>query len=99
MNARNCWEYKNCGREPGGLKTRELGVCPAAIERKVNGINKGKNGGRACWVVTGTLCGGRVQGSFATKLGNCMECDFYKLVATEQGKDYSKAKEILTILN
>jgi hypothetical protein len=26
----NCWEVKKCGREPGGVKVKELGVCPAS---------------------------------------------------------------------
>lgn len=34
--------------------------------------------GHHCARVAGTLCGGKVQGAFATKLVNCMECDFYK---------------------
>jgi hypothetical protein len=25
----NCWEFKNCGREIGGIKVKEMGVCPA----------------------------------------------------------------------
>ena len=25
----NCWEYMKCGREKGGEKADELGVCPA----------------------------------------------------------------------
>jgi len=24
----NCWEFKKCGREPGGEKASELGICP-----------------------------------------------------------------------
>lgn len=63
----NCWEFKKCGREAGGAKAVELGVCPAY-----------PNHGNHCARVTGTLCGGKVQGSFALKLKNCMECDFYK---------------------
>lgn len=34
--------------------------------------------GAECWRVAGTMCGGKVQGTFAQKLANCMECDFYK---------------------
>jgi hypothetical protein len=34
--------------------------------------------GTHCAMVAGTLCGGKVQGSFALKLVNCMECDFWK---------------------
>ncbi|MGO8782449.1 MAG: hypothetical protein ACLPRH_12610 [Syntrophobacteraceae bacterium] len=33
--------------------------------------------------MAGTLCGGKVQGSFAMKLANCMKCEFY------QGPDYN----------
>lgn len=62
-------------------------------------MNDGVNGGRVCWVVTGTFCGGKVQGTFAMKLVNCIECEFYKLVAQEEGADYAKAKNILARLS
>ena len=62
MTKLNCREVKKCGREPGGSKTAELGICPAAITINYNGIHEGKNGGRSCWVIAGTLCGGQVQG-------------------------------------
>ncbi len=94
----NCWEYKNCGRQPGGSKVAELGVCPAAIEPRVHGINHGKNGGRSCWAVTGTLCGGAVQGTFASKLSNCLQCEFYQLVGKEEGANHQSAKDILAKL-
>jgi hypothetical protein len=91
----NCWEHKKCGREPNGIKVKELGICPAAINIKANGINCGINGGRACWAITGTLCGGKVQGSFAEKLGNCMNCEFYKIVQNEEGAAWIKSSEIV----
>jgi hypothetical protein len=28
----NCWEYMKCGREPGGEKVAELGICRAAAD-------------------------------------------------------------------
>ena len=82
----NCWDFKKCGRQPGGCRVSELGVCTASTDAKANGLNGGRNGGRICWALTGTLCGGKVQGTFAAKLSNCMECEFYRLVQTEQGK-------------
>jgi len=82
----NCWEFKKCGRELGGSKSDDLGVCPAATDTNVNGINTGKNGGRCCWVVAGTLCGGAVQGVFAEKLANCVTCEFYKKVLNEESE-------------
>jgi hypothetical protein len=94
----NCWEYKKCGREQGGAKVPELGVCSAAVETGTNRTNSGKNGGRACWVISGTLCGGKVQGTFAAKLSNCLECEFYKLVCQEEGSNLEKARDILTKL-
>ena len=94
----NCWEYKKCGRETNGVKTKELGVCPAAIEARVDGTNSGKNGGRACWALAGTLCGGKVQGEFASKLVNCMSCDFYQLVGKEEGANHESSKSIIAKL-
>lgn len=91
----NCWEFKKCGREPGGAKVEELGICIATTELRANGINEGKNAGRACWAVAGTLCEGIIQGTFAMKLGNCMKCDFYKLIVKEEGSSLLQAKDIL----
>ena len=80
----NCWEYKQCGREPGGAHIQDLGICPAAVEKKLDGVHQGKNAGRSCWVVAGTLCKGMVQGTFAQKYKNCEICDFYKQVREEE---------------
>lgn len=81
---KNCWEYKKCQREKGGLKANELGVCPASEDDQSDLVNSGINGGRYCWKIAGTLCGGKVQGSFASKLLNCAQCDFFKLVKSEE---------------
>lgn len=83
-NKLNCWEVKGCERQPGGMKTAELGICPAAIEKKLDGLNAGKNAGRSCWLVAGTMCGGKVQGTFAQKYGNCEKCEFFKSVREEE---------------
>ena len=94
----NCWQFKKCGREPGGAKVAELGICPASTESSINGINSGKNGGRACWAIAGTLCGGQVQGSFAQKTVNCIKCEFYKLVVKEEGPNHESARNILAMM-
>ena len=90
----NCWEFKKCGREPGGAKVASLGVCPAAASADAAGMNGGRNGGRICWALTGTLCGGKVQGTFAQKLTNCMACEFYQLVRAEEGNSFKSAKDL-----
>ena len=99
MTKLNCWEHKNCGRIDGGANADELGVCPVYTEAKANGINSGKNAGRACWCVAGSLCGGKVQGTYAEKSLNCMSCDFYQIVKDEEDDDYMTSKAILNKLN
>ena len=98
MASLNCWEFKHCGRQPGGAKVGALGVCPAATNTRVNRVNGGHNGGRACWAVAGTLCGGRVQGTFAAKLPSCVQCEFYRLVEIEEGHRFESATDILVLL-
>lgn len=80
----NCWEHKKCGRQPGGHKVQEMGVCPAATNTELNGAHGGTNAGRACWVVAGSLCGGKIQGTYAKKLLNCWRCDFMNAVKREE---------------
>ncbi len=63
----NCWQFKECGRGVNGANVGELGVCPAFPDA-----------GKECARIAGTLCGGKVQGTFAMKLANCMDCGFYK---------------------
>ena len=99
MGRKNCWEYFECGRQPGGEKVGELGVCPAAKEGNLHGLNEGINGGRSCWAIAGTLCKGQTQGSYAQKLGDCLGCEFYASVRQDQGGALITTKDILKKLN
>ena len=92
MLKQNCWEVKNCDREPNGIKVALLGECPAAIDVSSNGLNSGKNGGRLCWAITGTMCGGKVQGTFAEKKLTCLSCDFFRQVKTEENSKFRQLK-------
>jgi len=80
---KNCWEVKRCGREPGGAKTGEFGVCPVTTYRDLDGTHGGKNAGRACWAIAGSLCGGKIQGTYAQKLNSCWRCEFMNSVKRE----------------
>ncbi len=80
----NCWDYKKCGRYPGGERTHDLGVCPVTVHDDLTGVHDGKKAGRACWVVAGSLCGGKIQGAYAQKLNNCWRCDFMNRVKQEE---------------
>ncbi len=84
----NCWEFKSCGREPGGSRVAELGTCPAATDAANEGVNRGRMSGRVCWAVAGTLCGGEVQGSSAKKRASCFACDFFEQVRLEEGDGF-----------
>ncbi len=79
----NCWEYSKCGREPDGKKVDELGVCPAAVDASFDSINSGENGGRVCWAIAGTFCEGKIQGAFTDKRDSCVNCEFFKMVNSE----------------
>ena len=66
MNNIRCWEYMKCGREPGGEKIAEYGHCPAALSPDNN-----------CWFVAGTMCSGKIEGTYAQKIDTCIICDYY----------------------
>jgi two-component system NtrC family sensor kinase len=63
-----CWEYMKCGRDVNSEVK-----CPAY-----------PNFGRVCWVVAGTFCEGKVQGTFAQKYEDCRKCDFYRRVVKRE---------------
>ncbi len=85
MSKKNCWEYKLCGREEGGINSEELGVCPASSSKDFEGRNSGENGGRYCWRLAGTFCGGKIQGTMARKIMNCIECEVLQKIKEEEG--------------
>jgi len=92
----NCWEFKKCGRQPGGANAHHLGVCPASVEESLDGVHDGTNAGRACWVVAGTLCGGTVQGTFGAKYRSCEQCDFYQRTRKEENTKFQFSAVLLS---
>ena len=76
----NCWEFKDCGRELGGRNSVLLGVCPAALDERADGIHGGKNGGRCCWVVASAYISEGTFGCLTEDFDKCRECDFYRMV-------------------
>jgi hypothetical protein len=63
----------------------EFGLCPATTDTSVDGINGGKNGGRICWTVVGTFCGGEVQSLASKKKLTCLSCEFFSRTIEEEG--------------
>ncbi len=84
----NCWEFLKCGRELGGEKVADLGVCPASTDTSADGLNGGKNGGRICWAISGTFCGKKIQGFYAKRQLSCRSCKFFKKVKEEEGLEH-----------
>ncbi|HBS88369.1 MAG: hypothetical protein A2W91_17370 [Bacteroidetes bacterium GWF2_38_335] len=85
---KNCWEIKNCGRQPGGKNADKYGICPATVNNEFDGVNGGTNGGRFCWVVAGTYCNGAVQGTYAMKLMDCINCEVLKKIHFEESREF-----------
>jgi len=95
MRPKNCWEFKECGREPGGKNAQDLGPCPAATNTRMDKVHHGINAGRVCWIVAGTMCGGESSGTYANKLKDCRECDFYLKVKEEEGEEFLITMELI----
>ena len=66
-----CWEYMECCRDVNNEVK-----CPAY-----------PHFGQVCWAVAGTLCAGKVQGTFAQKIDDCRNCRFYKRVKLSKERD------------
>ncbi len=89
----DCWEAMRCGREPGGARVGELGICPAATETRLDGINHGVNGGRSCWGVPATGCAEILFGG--GKFTQCLQCPFFQRVESEEGRYFQVRGPIL----
>jgi hypothetical protein len=79
MKKQNCWDFKKCGRGPTGKND-----CSSTKDSTLNGIHGGINAGRACWAQAGTNGPGAATGTFAMQLKDCLRCDFFRLVLTEE---------------
>lgn len=64
----NGFETKRCWEIKGCQKE----TCPAYTNKDFR-----------CWLMVGTLCGGKVQGEFAKKYETCFECEVFKNISEE----------------
>ncbi len=95
---KNCWEYYKCGKLAESNHGKEFGGCPAYREIQLNGIHGGKNGGRVCWIISGTKCGGRIKRTFIPKSMVCKFCDFKKIVIHEERHNFIVSDEFMKML-
>jgi hypothetical protein len=86
----NCWQFMGCGLQMKGnlLTFRKPYVCPVLSEKKFDGIHGGKNAGRACWMISHTICNGTRQDSLELKYKTCTICDFYRLVMEDEENNF-----------
>lgn len=92
----DCWEFMECGRGPGSVRESRTTQCPASRDSRLHGTHGGRNAGRACWVVAGTMCGDTAAGTFASKFRNCRQCPFYALVKSEERPDFKLSAILLS---
>jgi len=59
-----CWEYMGCNQDINHEES-----CPAY-----------PNFGKICWAVAGTLCAGKIHGTYAQKIHDCHNCGYYRMV-------------------
>ncbi len=88
---KNCWEFKKCGLDAWNMKGSS---CPVLNEARLHGTHEGTNAGRACWVVQGTQCNGKVQGTFAQKYMTCSRCDFYQEVQKQESQKFEPTSKL-----
>ncbi|MDH4319586.1 MAG: hypothetical protein OEV64_14455 [Desulfobulbaceae bacterium] len=81
---KNCWEICCCERQENGEKVAELGECIASREFM----------GHSCWVLTGTLGCGRVQGTAEEKEAVCSNCEVYMLYHRGVGTERRRVSEL-----
>lgn len=89
MEKLNCWNFKNCGRYPGGPNSKEFGTCPVTTLEAADGFLGGRAAGRACAFVTGTFCDGSIQGTHLDKKKDCEKCSYYKALKQQFGRKMS----------
>ncbi len=79
----NCWQIMECGREADGAQVATHGECHAFTQQM----------GHSCWIVAGTLCCDKVQGTFAQKEPSCVLCQVYQRYGRAMGDDAASVLE------
>jgi hypothetical protein len=98
QNKINCWDFHKCGRDIENKRVDGSSICPALLETGLNGIHGGKNGGRVCWIIPGTLCGGWTQRKLVPKYVLCRLCNFKKTVFKDERPDSILSDRFLNML-
>ncbi|MBF0417130.1 MAG: hypothetical protein HQL86_02650 [Magnetococcales bacterium] len=94
----NCWEFFNCGRSRHA-PNQDGSYCPVSLIAAYDGINGGRDAGRACWNIEGTFCSvsscgdpNDKLGTFQYKKSHCQKCVFKAQVQQEEGDAFLEKK-------
>jgi len=79
----NCWEFNNCGMEPGGIFAEIYGACPVPQMMKYDGVNGGRGAGRTCWMVMNSGTNSELPVCRNNRL-TCHHCTFFQRVQSEE---------------
>jgi len=79
----NCWEFRNCGLESGGVLSRVYGECTVPKVMKNDGVNGGVGAGRTCWSVVNS-CNSGCRPAGRKRRKSCLECEFHLRVISEE---------------
>ena len=83
MKKCNCWEFNECKMGQGG--TAGSGMCPVAADTYADGLNKGVNGGRICWMIVESLYRNKIKCCALKQNLSCFQCEFRHKVINEEG--------------
>jgi len=79
----NCWEFMNCGMEPGGLFSKAKGPCLIPQMMRYDGANGGRGAGRICWEIVRDKSGAQ-NALCPHQRQSCLNCKFYLRVHSEE---------------
>ena len=91
----NCWEFNNCGMEPGGIFAKKYGPCPVPKMMKYDGINGGRGAGRACWSIMSSSRDSRMICRNSRQ--SCFRCSFYNRVQNELEISATRPEELTAV--
>jgi len=87
------WKTAQASEADSGVRCWEVMNCPGERRGKCPAYPEDGNG---CWTVTGTLCGGKMQGSYKEKMAGCRRCDVYRMVKGQGEPEHKPGGEATT---
>jgi hypothetical protein len=78
-----------CGREAGGRKAGELGICPVSLRSQPEGVSRAAGRGQPCWAFPGNACDHRSDGQPGQDSLACRQCERMQQVCDREGRYFA----------